>query len=341
MKTLLRIDASARTQSSSSRSLADHFQARWKEANPGGRVLVRDLARYPVPHLDAATIAAFVGNTPPGERPPPEGVVLSDALIAELGSADHLLISSPLYNLTFPSTLKAYFDHVVRSGYTFTQVEGRYVGLLTGKSATVVTARGGVFSPAVEDEFQTRYLRAILAFIGITKVDMISLEGMSEDEASRARRMARARAEIDQLFTSPGEPVWLGPFAEEDRREIDALRAAQAAAIQQGDAEAYARLCTDDVHLMIPGHDVISGRERFLACEAELFRGASFASFKKTPERIERSGDLAVETGRQEVAMRRGGTAAGVFAARQKYTHVFRRTAQGWRFAVLMSNAIE
>lgn len=339
MKTLLRIDASARTQSSSSRSLADHFQARWTEANPGGRVLVRDLARYPVPHLDAATIAAFVGGAPPGERPS-EGAVLSDALIAELSSADHVLISSPLYNLTFPSTLKAYFDHVVRNGCTFTQVEGRYVGLLTGKSATVVTTRGGVTSPAVEDEFQTRYLRAILAFIGITKVDMISLEGMAEDEASRARRIKRARAEIDKLFTSPGEPVWLGPFTEEDRREIGALRDAQAAAIQQGDAEAYARLCTDDIHLMIPGHDVISGRERFLACEAELFRGASFASFKKTPERIERSGDLAVEVGRQEVAMRRGGT-TGVFAARQKYTHVFRRTAQGWRFAVLMSNAIE
>ncbi|WP_437975320.1 NAD(P)H-dependent oxidoreductase [Sorangium sp. So ce295] len=340
MKRLLRIDASARTQGSISRSVADYFQVRWTESNPGGRVIVRDLARYPVPHLDAATIAAFLATPPPSGGPPPEGLVLSDALIDELSSADHLLISSPLYNLTLPSTLKAYFDHVIRNDRTFAQVEGRYVGLLTSKSASVVTARGGVASPAAEDELQTRTLRAILAFIGVTKVDVISLEGMSGDEATRSRRVACARAEIDRLFASPGEPVCLGPFTEEDRRQIGGLRAAQAAAIQRGDAEAYAALCTDDIQLLIPGHEVVSGRERFLACEAELFRSASFASFRKTPERIERSGDLAVEVGRQEVAMRRGG-AAGVFAARQKYTHVFRRTAQGWRFAVLMSNAIE
>lgn len=205
MKTLLRIDASVRTQGSTSRALADYFQSRWTEAHPGGRVVARDLALYPVPHLDAATTAAFSGLALPGGAPPPEGLILSDALIAELSSADHLLISSPLYNLSLPSTLKAYLDHVVRSDLTFTRVDGCYVGLLTDKSATVVTTRGGVASPDVEDDFQVRYLRAILAFIGITKVDSIAVDGMSGDEAFRARRIARARAEIDRLFAPPDE----------------------------------------------------------------------------------------------------------------------------------------
>jgi FMN-dependent NADH-azoreductase len=51
---------------------------------------------------------------------------------------------------------------------------------------------------------------------------------------------------------------------------------------------------------------------------------------------MERSGNLVVEVGRQELA-----TKTGTFAARQKYTHVMRKTADGWRFAVLMSNNSE
>ncbi|MGK4006786.1 NAD(P)H-dependent oxidoreductase [Sorangium sp. So ce1036] len=210
MKTLLRIDASVRTQGSTSRALADYFQSRWTGANPGGRVVVRDLARHPVPHLDAATLAAFFAPPPPGGGAPPEGLTLSDALIAELSSADHLLISSPLYNLSLPSTLKAYLDHVVRTDRTFIMKEGRCMGLLTSTSATVVTTRGGTASPVVEDDFQIGYLRAILAFIGIVKVDSIAVDGMRGDEASRSPRIARARAQIDRLFlalASPDEPA--------------------------------------------------------------------------------------------------------------------------------------
>lgn len=138
--------------------------------------------------------------------------------------------------------------------------------------------------------------------------------------------------------TSGEEPEWIGSFTERDRREVATLRAAQAAAIVAGDAGAYARLCVDDIRLMIPGHDIISGREDFLAAQVKVFRSGRFTSFKKHPERIELSGDLAVEVGRQEVQMTSDAVAAGIFSPRQKYTHVFRRTGLDWRFAILMSN---
>lgn len=200
MKTLLRIDASARTRGSGSRRLADHFQARWTAANPDGRVVVRDLAERPVPHLDGATIAAFYGAPLPAGEPPPAGLALSDQLIAELSAADHLLVSSPLYNQALPSTLKAYLDHVIRRGHTFAVQDGRSVGLLTRVSASIVMARGGFASPAVMNDFQTPYLRAILGFLGIETVAVITLEGTEQDEAHRSQRLADAQARIDHLF---------------------------------------------------------------------------------------------------------------------------------------------
>jgi len=339
MRTLLRIDASARVAGSQSRGLADHFQERWSAAHPDGRVIVRCLARDPVPHLDTATIAAFHAAPPPDEGRGAAAAALSDSLIAELESADDMLVSSALYNLGLPSVLKAYFDYVVRSGRTFIMDGGGYRGLLSGKSAFVVAARGGVPSPGQADDFQTPYLRAILSFVGIASIEVIPLDGTAAEEPVRSQCEQNARAHVDRLFARPSEPAWIGAFTSQDRREIGALRAAQAAAIERGDAEAYGQICSDDIALMIPGRDIISGRERFVACEQALFRSSRFASFRKTPERVERSGDLAVETGRQEVTTAGTSDAAGVSAARQKYTHVFRRTAEGWRFAVLMSNA--
>lgn len=199
MTTLLRIDASARFEGSSSRRLADHFQARWTAAHPGARVIVRDLARRPLPHLDAPTIAAFYG-APVGAEPP-AGVALSDALIAELRAADHLLISSPLYNQSLPSSLKAWIDHVVRDGHTFEIRDRRPFGLLGAMSASLVIARGGVTSARVDD-FETPYLRAILGFIGITRVEVIGVEATAHDEAVRAPRFAAAQAQVDRLLES-------------------------------------------------------------------------------------------------------------------------------------------
>jgi ketosteroid isomerase-like protein len=127
---------------------------------------------------------------------------------------------------------------------------------------------------------------------------------------------------------------WIGTFTSRDRAEIDALRAAQATLVERGDAEAYAQLCTEDVHSMLPGHDVVAGRPHFIEFQATLFRGARFEGMRKFPLRVERSGDLAVEVGRQEIAAK-----TGSFTTRQKYTHVMRNTPDGWRYVVLMSSA--
>lgn len=335
MKTLLRIDASVRTSGSHSRALADYYAAAWSRAHPTGRVTTRDLAAAPVPHLSEETVSAFQSGSEA------TGAALSNELVAELRAADEILIASPLYNFSLPSSLKAWIDHVVRRGLTFEPTNEGYRGLLTGKVATLIATRGGV-SESDEDDHQTRYLAHTLAFIGVTDLRVVRLQGTVTLNAESLR--AGAEREIDQLFALGNEPEWIGEFTPADKRELAALRASQPRAILAADAVAYADTCTEDVLLMVPGREPVRGRAAFLRAERELFTGMAFESFEKTPLRIERSGPLAVEAGLQQVRARSGDTgrtASGVYAARQKYLHVYRHTPHGWRFAVLSSNPSE
>src|SRR5262245_22626059 len=112
MKTLLQLTTSLFSANGQSSRLAETFVARWKDANPGGQVIVRDLARSPVPHLDAARFGAFLAK-PESRTAEQEAVIrYSDALIDELRRADVIVPGLPMYNFGVPSTLKAYFDHL-------------------------------------------------------------------------------------------------------------------------------------------------------------------------------------------------------------------------------------
>ena len=162
----------------------------------GGEVIVRDLAKEPVPHLDGARFGAFLAR--PEARTPAQQAVIdySDRLIGELREADTLVIGLPMYNFGLPSTLKAYFDHIARAGVTFKYTDKGAVGLLTGKKAYLVVARGGVYG---DTHAHTSYVRDFLAFIGITDVECIYAEGLAISPASKDAGLAKARRQIETL----------------------------------------------------------------------------------------------------------------------------------------------
>lgn len=135
-----------------------------------------------------------------------------------------------------------------------------------------------------------------------------------------------------------GEIEWIGEFSPEDREDINVLRAKQVFSIEHGDANSYRDLCTDDILLMLQGNDVVVGKADFYACESKLLQTISFKSMQQIPIRIERQGNLAVEVGRQELVT---AESAKNYKSYRKYTHVMRKTNEGWRFAVLMSNNSE
>lgn len=198
MSQVLVIESSARQQDSVSRALTAQFITQWQAAHPADHIQVRDLARDPVPHLDSTLLGGWM--TPGDQQSEAEKAALarSNELTQELLAADVLVLAAPMYNFAIPSTLKAWLDHVLRAGMTFKYTETGPQGLLTGKRAFVLTARGGVYAGSPLDH-QEPYLRQALAFIGIHEVEFIHAEGLNMGGEFQEKGLARAKAQLAQV----------------------------------------------------------------------------------------------------------------------------------------------
>ena len=201
MTTLLQLNASLSSTDGQSSKLAQEFTSEWLAAHPGANVIVRDLARSPVPHLDAARFGAFLAK--PESRTLEQQAVIrySDSLIDELRRADVIVLGLPMYNFGVPSTLKAYFDHLARAGETFRYTEKGAIGLLRGKKAYVFATRGGKYSGTPND-LQTGFVRQFLAFLGIDDVEFIYAEGLALGTASVKSSLSAARDAIQRTVAS-------------------------------------------------------------------------------------------------------------------------------------------
>jgi FMN-dependent NADH-azoreductase len=197
---LLRIDSSAR-RNSVSRQLTQKFVEAWKQENPAGEVIDRDLASTHLPHItDEWTHAAFAdpAHLTPAQR---ETLSVSEALIEELLAADIIVIGAPMYNLTVSAPLKAWIDQIVRVGRTVFYGPNGPDGVLKGKKVIVLTSRGGAFrpgTPTAQYDHQEPYLRHILAFIGLTDVTFIHAENQKPGELAEPARAAA----VEQLVAA-------------------------------------------------------------------------------------------------------------------------------------------
>jgi len=201
MKKILLVLSSPRGQQSYSYQVASDIVDDLKLRHPGATLVVRDLAKEPLPHVGEA----FVGGlfSPPEQRSPDQARAMarSDKLIDELFAADVVVMAVPMHNFGLPSTLKAWIDHIARAGRTFAYSEKGPQGLLKEKKAILVLARGGVYSdgPAKPLDFQESYLRSILGFLGITDVQVVRVEGVAMGEDAVKRALASARAQADTV----------------------------------------------------------------------------------------------------------------------------------------------
>lgn len=198
MSNLLKINASLFSGNGQSSQLTERFVAAWQASHPDTQVIERDLAANPVPHLDGARFMAFLAK--PEERSAKQQAVVdfSDALIAELRAADAIVIGLPMYNFGIPSQLKAYFDHIARAGVTFRYTANGPEGLITGKKAYILAARGGIYAGTPKDS-QTTYVRDFLGFIGITDVEFIYAEGLNMGDESKNAALAKAHQSLATL----------------------------------------------------------------------------------------------------------------------------------------------
>jgi len=197
MNNILVINSSAAGGEAASRVLVRSVVETLKREAPYAMVVERDVGREPIPHLTGDALGGIARGEP--QTPAAHRTrALSDVLIAELRSADVIVIGAPMYNFGVPTTLRAWFDHVLRAGETFVYSEAGPRGLLEGKRAIVVESRGGEYTsgPARAIDFQEPYLKHLLGFMGIDDVTFVRAEKMGFGPDARAASIAAAEAAI-------------------------------------------------------------------------------------------------------------------------------------------------
>jgi len=203
MKNLLFVKSSLSGRDSRSVAVARELIAALQARHGRAKLVERDVSGGAVPHLTGDTLAALA--TAPIHRSHQQNALAkaADGLLEEVEAADAIVIAAPMYNFTIASTLHAWLDHITRAGRTFRYTaEGKPQGLLKDKQVYVVTARGGVYtgdSPARASDFQEPYLRAMLAFNGLTDVTFFHVEGQKISPAAADAGLRRAREAIAEL----------------------------------------------------------------------------------------------------------------------------------------------
>ncbi len=202
MTNILIIDSAATGEASVSRKLTAAFADQVGRHDQEARIVHRDVGRQTIPHLTEDTVAAIRG-TP--ETPQAQAArALSDELISELQAADLIVIGAPMYNFGMASTLKTWFDHVLRAGVTFRYTAAGPEGLVTGKRAIVVESRAGFYSagPGAAMDHQEPHIRTLLGFMGITDVTFVRAEKLASGAEAASAAMAGAIEQLDGLARS-------------------------------------------------------------------------------------------------------------------------------------------
>jgi FMN-dependent NADH-azoreductase len=200
MTKVLILDSAATGEASVSRKLTRELVRALKARNPAVQLVHRDIGAEPIPHLTEETVGAIRG----GEAESPaarDAVALSDRLIAELKAADLIVIGAPMYNFGIPSTLKAWFDHVLRAGITFRYSAAGPEGLVKNKHAIVVESRAGLYSegPSAAMDSQEPHLRTLLSFMGIDEVTFVRAEKLAFGPDTAEAAIAEAVAQLEGL----------------------------------------------------------------------------------------------------------------------------------------------
>lgn len=197
MTRALVITSSILAENGQSNALADHFVKQVNDRD-GIELTHRDVVKKALPHLDINELGAW--QVAPEERNADQQALAkhSDELIAELRTHDVLVLAVPMYNLGMPTQLKAWFDRVLRAGETFRYTENGPQGLVEGKRAIILAARGGQYAGTDVDS-QTPHLKHMLGLMGITDVEMVFAEGLNMGDEPREKAMKEAFQAIDQL----------------------------------------------------------------------------------------------------------------------------------------------
>ena len=200
MAKLLYIEASPRKTRSKSIEVAKTFLDALHRAQPSLEVDTLDLWTTELPRFDGNVLGAKYAIL--HGQPHTDGQAQAwrqvEKVIARFKAPDCYLFSLPMWNFGLPYILKHYIDVIIQPGLTFSfsPTEG-YSGLVKGKKAVAVYARGGAYGAGTGMEgydLQSKALAGILGFIGLTDLNSIFVEPTLSPESEAAVVKAKEQA---------------------------------------------------------------------------------------------------------------------------------------------------
>ncbi|MFL0405450.1 FMN-dependent NADH-azoreductase [Bacillus cereus] len=179
------------------------FIESYKESHPNDEIVHLDLYKANIPYLDTDVFNGWGklrAGAPLHELTSVE--ISKVGRLAELGGqfvlADKYVFVTPMWNFSIPAILKTYLDAVAVSGKTFKYSKKGSIGLLTGKKALHIQARGDIYSEGSEAyrEMGHRYLEVMMEFFGTSSFEGIFIEGHNKfpEKAQEIKKKAILRA---------------------------------------------------------------------------------------------------------------------------------------------------
>ena len=224
MSTILHIDASIRAASnpnpnhnSISKNIAHHFIQTWKTRYAIDEYIYRDVGINPPPFITQQWMGAAF--TPEQKRTAQQHDILklSDQLIAEIVTADLIIISSPMYNYGMPAQLKAWFDQIARVNKTFDFDLARgdfpLQPTLSGKTLLIITSSGefGFEQGGIRAQMShlVPHLHTVSKYLGVDKIYEIASEYQEFADDRHRQSVANAYAKAEQLALELGQELEL------------------------------------------------------------------------------------------------------------------------------------
>lgn len=204
--TLLQLDSSIDPVTSVSRELTARFARVWVAGGPGRTVRVHDLVTDPVPHLAHESLHWAPGLRAADAPALPAEQAIQDAVIAELLSADVLVMGAPMYNYSVPSTLKTWLDHVHVPG-VLAPFDTHTGQPLKDRLAVIITVRGGVYDDGTENEGRDHTVPPLDLILGDALGMRVETVAVSRSLSRTVPSMADERGRFDAELCAARERI--------------------------------------------------------------------------------------------------------------------------------------
>lgn len=208
LKNLLVINSSLRNTGSKSRNLTETIIDHWQKIQLNAKIQHRELGNQSIPHITEKWISAAFKPLENRTQEECDALKTSDEYIKELKEADIIVVATPMYNWSIPSSLKAYIDQIVRVNETWKynpdNIQNPYIGLLANKKVILLLTRGsqgyekGGYNAHID--FQTDYLKRVFNVMGIDEIHVITLDGAANNQEEYKQNVTLAHQKAIQLI---------------------------------------------------------------------------------------------------------------------------------------------